>query len=153
MTPNKMRKQNHHKHLANPMGGLALLNRRTRAPLDDTQLRDLGLAYLGALRGMTTGHGNEQQWSTLACSINVGMVLAELGVMPQGLQVINDGQAALLRVKAHAEKTGGWTLGIHAFSIECAFKFHSQQLKEAFKSQIICALEEVHRRVDAGQHL
>ena len=65
------------------MGAVALLNRRTLAPLDDTQLRDLGLAYLGALRGMTTGHGTEVLWNTLACSINVAMVLAELGVMPQ----------------------------------------------------------------------
>ena len=152
-----MKKQGYHQRratrTANPMGGLALLNRRTRAPLDETQLRDLGLAYLGALRGMTTGHGTEALWNTLACSINVAMVLAELGVMPQGLQVINLGQDALIRVRAHAQKTGEWTLGIHAFAIECAFKFHSQQLKEAFKSQIICALEEVHSRIDAGQHL
>lgn len=137
----------------NPMGGLTLLNRRTHAPLDETQLRDLGLAYLGALRGMTTGHGTEQLWSTLACSINVAMVLAEMGVMPQGLQVINLGQAALLRVKAHAQQSGEWTLGVHAFALECAFKFHNQQLKEAGKGQIITALDEVHRRVNVGQHL
>lgn len=135
------------------MGGLALLNRRSHEQLDDIQLRDLGLAYLGALRGMTTGHGNEQQWSTLACSINVAMVLAELGVMPQGLQVIQDGQDALLRVRTHAQLNGEWRLGIHAFPIECAFKLHNQQIKEAGKGQIITALEEVHRRVAAGQHL
>ena len=152
-----MRKQGYHlrraQRPANPMGDLALLNRRTRAPLDDTQLRDLGLAYLDALRGMTTGHGTEVLWNTLACSINVAMVLAEIGVMPQGLQVINAGQDALIRVRAHAQNTGEWTLGIHAFAIECAFKFHDQQLKEAGKGQIIAALEEVHRRIDAGQHL
>lgn len=107
----------------------------------------------GALRGMTTGHGNEQQWSTLACSINVAMVLAELGVMPQGLQVIQDGQDALLRVRSHAQSNGEWRLGIHAFPIECAFRLHNQQIKEAGKGQIITAIEEVHRRVTAGQHL
>ena len=136
-----------------PMGGLGLLNRRTTAPLEEVQLRDLGLAYLGALRGMTTGHGNETLWHTLACSINVAMVLSEMGVMPQGLNVIQQGQDALIRVKAHADKSGEWKLGIHAFPIECAFKLHNQQIKEASKGQLLTALEEVHRRLDAGRCL
>lgn len=152
-----MRKQSHHIRRAprpiNPMGGLSLLNRRSQAPLEEAQLRDLGLAYLGALRGMTTGHGNETLWSTLACSINVAMILAEIGVRPEGLQVILDGQDALIRVKEFAKKTGRWELGGNTFAIECAFKFHHQQIKEASKSQIITALEEVHRRVDLGRHL
>ncbi|CAH1387058.1 hypothetical protein [Candidatus Nitrotoga sp. M5] len=134
-------------------GGLALLNQCTMAPLDETQLRDLGLAYLGALRGMATGHGTQQLWGTLACSINVAMVLAENGVRPQGLAVIQQGQDALLRIKAHAQQSGVWTLGIHAFALDCAFKFHNEQLKEAGRAQIITALAEVHRRVDNGQHL
>lgn len=137
----------------NTTGGLHLLNRCTMATLENDQLRDLGLAYLAALHGMKSGHGSEQLWSTLACSINVAMVLAELGVMPQGLRVIEIGQDALIRVRAHAQQTGIWALGIHAFAIDCAFKLHHQQIKEAGKAQVIAALEEVHRRVDAGQHL
>ncbi len=135
-----------------PMGGLGLLNRLSKAQLEEIQRRDLGLAYLGALRGMTTGHGNEQQWSTLACSINVAMVLAELGVMPQGLQIIQDAQDALIRVRAHAQISGEWQLGIHAFPIECALKMHNQQIQEAGTGQIITALEEVFRRIDTGHH-
>lgn len=152
-----MRKTSHHLRRAqrpsNTTGGLILLNRCSRAQLDNDQLRDLGLAYFSALHGMKSGHGSEQLWSTLACSINVAMVLAELGVMPQGLRVIELGQDALIRVRAHAQQTGIWALGIHAFAIDCAFKLHHQQIKEAGKAQVIAALEEVHRRVDAGQHL
>ncbi len=151
-----MRKQLARKRIPrpiDPMGGLGLLNRRTTAPVEEVQLRDLGLAYLGALRGMTTKHGNENMWHTLACSINVAMVLSEMGVMPQGMSVIHQGQDALIRVKAHAEKSGEWKLGANAFPIECAFKFHHQQIKEASRGQLITALEEVHRRLDAGRCL
>lgn len=151
-----MKTSGHHlrrkKRPIDPMGGLGLLNRHSRESLEQDQLRDLGLAYLGALRGMTTGHGNEQQWSTLACSINVAMVLAELGVMPQGLQIIQNAQDALIRVRAHAQISGEWQLGIHAFPLECALKLHNQQIKEAGRNQVITAINEVYRRVQEGHH-
>lgn len=134
------------------MAGINLLQRLSHEQLDDIQLRDLGLAYLGALRGITTGHGTEQQWHTLAASLNMAMVLAELGVVPQGLSAIESGLDALVRVRAHALNTHTWALGIHTFAIECAFTVHNRQIAEAGRNQMIAAINEVFRRLDAGHH-
>jgi hypothetical protein len=106
-----------------------------------------------ALRGMVTGNGTETMWHTLACSLNVAMILAEHGVEPQGMSAIKSGQAALVRVKHHAETIGTWHLGIHAFAIECAFKAHDMQVQGVTKAQLTAALHEVYRRIEAGQVL
>lgn len=142
---------------ANPLGGLALLNRRSRAQLADDQTRDLAIAYRMALTGMITGHGTEQMWSTLACALNIAVLLAEAGVHPghtyaQAIQIIKDAQIGMMRAANYAHDGGGWKLGTNRLSIECAFRLHDGQIEEASKGQIVCALEEVHRRVTIGEH-
>lgn len=149
------------KHLrkpANPLGGLALLNRRSREQLADDQTRDLALAYRMSLTGMLTGHGTEQMWSTLACSLNIAMLLAEAGVHPdhtytQALQIIKDAQQGLMRAAHFAHDGGEWKLGTNQLSIGSAFHLHDKQLEQASKGQIVCAMEEVHRRITVGDTL
>ena len=142
----------------NPLGGLALLNRRSQAQLADDQTRDLALAYRMSLTGMLTGHGTEQMWSTLACSLNIAMLLAEAGVHPdhtytQALQIIKDAQMGLMRAANFAQDGGEWKLGTNQLSIECAFRLHDEQIAIATKGQIVCAMEEVHRRITVGETL
>jgi hypothetical protein len=142
----------HAQRTTNPMSSFELLNCRNHAALDEERLRYIDLSYLGALHGMKAGHGNEQIWSTLACSLCIALVLAEQGVMPQALRVIEMGQDALVRVRVQSLQNGEWRLGIHAFSVESAFKIYDQQVKIASEDQIISAINEVHRRVDARYH-
>ena len=149
------------KHLrkpANPLGGLALLNRRNQAQLEQDQTRDLALAYRMALTGMLTGHGNEQLWSTLACSINIALLLAEAGVHPhhtqaQAIQIIKDAQEGLMRAHHRGTQHQQWNLGRDTFVIECAYRLHDAQIAAASKGKIVCAMEEVHRRVSIGETL
>lgn len=142
----------------NPLGGLALLNRRSQARLADDQTRDLGVAYHMALAAMLGGYGTEQAWSTLACAINIALLLAEAGVHPghtkaQALQIIQDAQAGLMRAGHRGNDHQQWSLGRDAFVLQCAFALHDQQLSDASKGQIVCALEEVHRRITMGETL
>lgn len=137
----------------NPMSGFDLLNRCSKAQLDEDHIRALLLAYHGALTGLTTGYGNEQQWNTVAFSLNIALMLAELGVQPQALQIIQDAQLALIRVRDAAIQSGEWQLGVHTFIINCAFKQHDEQIVLATISQHRAALKEVRRRVNEGNYL
>lgn len=145
------------KHI-NPLGGLALLNRRSQAQLAEDQTRDLGVAYHMALAAMLNGYGTEQAWSTLACAINIALLPAEAGVHPQhtqaqALQIIKDAQSGLVRAGHRGLDHYQWNLGRDAFIVQCAFQLHDAQVAAASKGQIICALEEVHRRIAVGETL
>jgi hypothetical protein len=133
--------------LINPLAFLS-----QRAHLDDDQTRDLGIAYRVSLQAMLTGYGNEQAWATLACTLNVAMVLCELGIAAPALQTVLLAQDAMLRSRERAGRTGTWALdGDGIRLIQAALTIHDEQISRCTKQQITAALEEVHRRVSIGE--
>ena len=123
-----------------------------RMPLADDQTRDLGLAYHISLQAMLSGDGTEQTWSTLACSINIAMLLAEYGIEAAALPTIKLAQEALLRVKDRAQRTGKWAFdGDGIRIILAAVNIHDEQISLATRKQITDALREVTRRIDDGE--
>lgn len=123
-----------------------------RMPLADDQTRDLGIAYHVSLQAMLSGRGSEQAWSTVACTINIAMLLAEDGVEAAALPTILVAQEALLRVRERAQRTGKWAFdgdGIRV--ILAAINIHDEQISRATRGQIVAALEELHRRVMIGE--
>jgi hypothetical protein len=149
MSESKKRTRKHHP--VNPMGGLSLLNRKCEAQIDDTQVRDLIMAYGLALRALESGHGTEQAWSTCACSLNVALVLADQGVIPEALSAIKAAMDALMVIHGIAKNTGEWAAGRHSFVLNCAMGLHDQQIEAASKGQLIYALEQVYARVMSGE--
>lgn len=139
--------------MADPLSAFTLLSRHSKAPLEEDRIRGILLAYHAALTGFRAGYGNEDLWTTLAYSMNIALILSELGVQPQALQIIQDAQVALVRIREVALQSGEWQLGHHAFIINCACKQHDEQLAVASINQLRAARKEVQRRMDEGKHL
>ena len=123
-----------------------------RMPLATDQTRDLGLAYHLALQALLNGNGTEQTWSTLACSINIALLLSEQGIEASAIQTIKLAQEALLRVRERATRTGKWAFdgdGIRV--ILAAVNIHDEQISRVTRKQITNALNEVRRRIDLDE--
>lgn len=122
-----------------------------RMPLADDQTRDLGIAYHVSLQAMLSGRGSEQAWSTVSCTLNIAMLLAEMGVEAAALPTILIAHEALLRVRERAQRTSKWAFdgdGIRV--ILAAINIHDEQISRATRAQITAALQEVHRRIENG---
>lgn len=147
-------KKRHRKHRpVNLMGGLSLLNRKCESRIDEDQVGSLAIAYGMSLRALESGHGTEQAWATCACAINIALILAEQGVVPQALSAIKAALDSLIIIRDIARNTGEWSVGSHRFVLNCAFGLHDEQIEVASKGQLIFALEQVHARVSAGDVL
>lgn len=141
-----MRKHTH-RTVRDPMGWI-----KRSAPLPDDSQRDLGIAYRASLQALLTGHGNEQAWATLSCSLNVALILAEQGFHAHGLQSIKLAQEAMMRVRERAQRTSKWAFdgeGIRA--IRDAVNLHDEQITRATRRQVTEAVYEVRRRVMEGE--
>jgi hypothetical protein len=130
-----------------PMGWIT-----RRTPIADDQQRDLGIAYHASLQALLTGHGTEQSWSTLACALNIAMLLSERNIGASLMPTIKLAQDALLRSRERAQRTGKWAFdgdGIRV--VLAAVNIHDEQISRASRAQILAAIDEVHIRVMAGE--
>ena len=123
-----------------------------RMPIACDQQRDLGITYHASLQALLLGYGTEQAWATLACTVNLAMLLAEAGICAAALPGILLAQQALLRARERALRTGTWALdgdGIRATL--SAVNAHDEQISRATRAQITAAINAVHRRVEEGE--
>ena len=121
-------------------------------PLANDQQRDLGIAYHVSLQAMLRGSGTEQAWSTLACTLNIALILCEQGIVAAAMPTIKLAQEALLRARERAQRTNKWAFdGEGVRIIQSAVVIHDEQIEFATRGQIVAALEEVHRRVMIGE--
>lgn len=126
---------------------IARLLRNTTLAAD--QQRDIGIAYHASLQAMLNGHGTEQAWCTLSCSINNTLILAEYGHCAGAIPTIKLAQDALMRARGRAARTQKWAFdGDGARVIMAALNIHDEQLSRATRAQVTDALREVHRRVE-----
>lgn len=123
-------------------------------PLGGDQLRDLGIAYHASLQAMLRGNGTEQAWRTLACSLNIALLLCEQGHCAGAIDTIKLAQQALMSSRARAQKFKRWAFnGDEAHQVMTACNLHDEQLSRCTRKQITDALREVHRRVEADEVL
>jgi hypothetical protein len=105
---------------------------------------------------MLYGRGTEQTWSTLACALNVALLLAERGIYPEAEPMIKLAMDALMLVQKHAHVSGELALNLahhHKQSILSAINMHDQQCAQCTKGQIAEVLQEIHRRITTGEIL
>jgi hypothetical protein len=142
-----MRKQGAQRKQIDPMAWVA--KRTTLAP---DQQRDLGLAYHISLQAMLCGSGTEQAWSTLSCTLNIALILCEQGICAGGIETVKLSQAAMMRSKERAARTGKWAFdGEGIRIIQAALNLHDKQTSRATRGQITEALREVHRRIETDE--
>ena len=141
-----MRKRTSRQHL-DPLAAFML-----RMPLTEDQKTDLGIAYRIQLQAMLRGEGSEVAWSTLACSMNIALMLCEQHICGGAIETIKLSQDALLSCKARSFRTQKWAFsGDEAKIIMRACSIHDEQLEFATKAQVTKALQEVHRKIEAGE--
>ncbi len=132
--------------IRDPMGWI-----KARTPLADAQQCDLGIAYHMSLRAMLTGQGSEQAWSTLACALNIAVILCEQGVCAGALQTIQLAQDALISCRKRAHRLGKYAFsGDEARMVMRACAIHDEQVSFSTRGQVVHALEEVNRRIEIG---
>ena len=130
-----------------PMAWLA-----KRTPLAVDQVRDISIAYHASLQALLRGNGTEQAWSTLACSFNVALILAEDGVSANAIETIKLGQDALLRARDRAKRVGKWAFDGDGIRLVMATaNIHDEQIERASRAQVVAALQEVYRRIEIGE--
>ncbi|MCM2543891.1 hypothetical protein ACVCII_24095 [Burkholderia glumae] len=124
--------------------------------MDLQQTTDLGIAYHIALDEMIHGRGTEEHWSTVACALNITLVLAERvkkGV-PGWIELTNRALAGVVRSRDRARRVGAWGFDGEALAdVKEALVLHDEQMAIFNKGEIMAALAEVHRRIDAGEVL
>ena len=123
-----------------------------RIPLASDQQRDIGIAYHASLQAILRGHGNEQTWCTLACSLNIALMLCEQGFGAGHIDDIKHAQNAMMtcRTRAEIHNKYGFT-GDEARLVMAACTIHDEQISRASKAKIDWALREVHNRIEAGE--
>lgn len=123
-----------------------------RSPLAPDQQTDLSLAYHASLQAMLRGHGTRLGWDTIGCSLNIALVLCELGFSSGKIDNIKHAQAALLTSRTRAEKLCKWGFsGDEARAVMDACNIHDDQLAKAPRKQVDQALAEVRRRIQVGE--
>lgn len=125
-----------------------------RMPLADDQLRDLGIAYRASLQVIISGKGDEQAWSTLACAINISLILCERGLGEEFIPTIKHAQDGLIACRERGLRFNNWSFTAdEARTILRTFAIHDEQITLATKKEIVYALGEVRRRIEQNEVL
>jgi hypothetical protein len=122
-----------------------------RQPLIDEDATDLALAYHLAMDAMIKGDSREEDWSIVACSLNIGLILCERGIGSEYESLFVNALEGAFRARLRGERTNTWRFDGDALgAIQAALAIHDEQIKVATKEDVRATLNEVHRRMTAG---
>jgi len=125
---------------------MELLVKKSKEPLKEALLVEIGLAYRTAMLAFMEGQGTMTHWNTLAYCLNLGMALTELEVEKEGASAIDAGQTMLESARHLFDATGQWSIRKHNYIINFALEVLRRQLENASWSQVQAASAEVMRR-------
>lgn len=121
---------------------------RNRMPLADDQTRDMGIAFHIAYDLMRDGRGDEEQWSTLACMIDIAVTLAQQGTGSEHLDELRAALDGIHRAKVRGDATGKWAFDGDALrAMETALAIHDAQLAVTTVGEALNAIAEVERQI------
>lgn len=122
-------------------------------PLDADQIDELGIGYYAALKAVRQGKGTPDQLGTLAGAINISLVLAENGIGPEYLDLLKEAKNAIFRTIQRERATGKVVFyGPDSTKIGEALDVHDMQILVVSKNEMVAAVTEVRRRIDAGHY-
>lgn len=123
-----------------------------KAPMRPDNQVDLKLAAEMAFEAIQKGMATTADRDTLACIVNVAMVMAEMHCSQSDLAIALQAQEALLRADGRALLGKGWNFdGEGRQQIKAALDMHDQQIEQLGRSAVIEALLEMQSRNDKGQ--
>ena len=129
------------------------LARSSTAPLGAGQLRDLGLAYHGALAALTQGNGTWDDCNTLALASNVALLLCEYGLGGDELEAVKAAQDAVVRLVLRGKPSGRYVLtGAELRDLQALLALHDAQLahEECTRRVVIEVLRRIRNRIAEG---
>ncbi len=153
MATKPKRNKQHRPRLADPSGGLVAIAIKwgaaeDRRPILDVEQTKLGISYWLAFERMIMGQSSEEDWSVIACSINIALMLSEQGIGNEYEPYLIKALDGIFIAKLRAEKHGVWRFDGEAIgAIREAFEIHDEQIKIATKEEMRNALSEVHKRI------
>ena len=150
------KKYNPNKHRISTAAGFqAIQNAQIAAynasPLEAEQVDELGAGYYLAFALVKGGRGTKDNIGTLAGAINISIVLSESGVGLEYLPLLLDARDAIVRTGVRANKAG--KIGFYGpdiHKVSEALNVHDMQVLVTSKTQMIEAINEVRRRINAG---
>lgn len=123
-----------------------------RVPMSAEKRTDLLIASRIAFAAVDKGQGTEADRDTLACMVNVAMVLAEKHLVGDDLEAILDAQRALLRADVRVADGKRWGLdGEGRAALLRALDMHDQMAEQFGWAYITDALLTVRERMASGQ--
>jgi len=156
MATKKPRNKKYHPRPVCNVGGLALvaladIRGQQAKPLREDQTTDLGLAYWLSMQNLLTGDANEEAWSCVVCSLNIGMALCEVGIGADAEPWLVKALDGAFRAKIRSARTGNFRLdGEGITAITDALHVHDEQMKVATRAEVTQAMNTVRQRIDEG---
>lgn len=134
---------------ADPMGGLRLIGELR--PFDQAEQTALALPPRVAFEAMRDGKATDGDFDTLAAVVSVAMVRCE-EIGREGVELCQEAQGCLMDAKVRHERTGRWGFDYRALqAIPAAIEIHEQLLALSTPRQMMDAMREVVKRMNAGQ--
>lgn len=132
-----------------PTGGLRVISELK--PFDDTEVLELALPPRVAYQSIKDGRGSDGDFDTLAVVVNVSLIRCE-AIGQDGVELCKEAQDALMHMKARRLSTKRWGLDYQAMqSLPAVIDLHEQLLELSTPRQMMEAMREVMRRMNAGQ--
>jgi hypothetical protein len=133
----------------------AELMARYKGPLTGEMKTAVMTSYWTALAALRSEEGSVGDWNALVCALNIAVVLTEKNIGDEYLADIHNALEAVFRIKQAQQVTGKWYLdgvaqAADLEAIDTAFEVHSGQADVATQAEMIWAISEVEKRVDAG---
>ena len=123
-----------------------------KQPMRQDKQVDLKLAAEVAFESIQKGRASAADRDTLACIVNVAMVMADKHCSPDDLAIALQAQEAMLRADGRALTGKGWNFdGEGRQQIKAALDMHDQQIEQLGRSAVVDALFEMQSRNDRGQ--
>lgn len=120
-------------------------------PLNDEQQRDIAIVFGSAITRMAGGKGTEETLHNIIFMCNVSLIMCEQDIGAQYEQDLIEALNGSFRAKLRGEKTGRWGFdGPALVAIRRAYDVHTAQVEIAERRDFKRALDEVTRRINAG---
>lgn len=153
-----MRKRGKRRHTnADQFAAFRLLGQAGAAiceqPMDAEQVSSLAVGYHGAVDSIRRGVGTDKDAHTLAGAVNIALVLAEQGIGPECIPIIQRAQNAVMVLIRRGEATGRYVFDGPGLTVLAEFvDIHDQQLgaEACTKALMMAVIREVQRRHARG---
>lgn len=133
----------------NPLGGLSVI--ADRQMLHDDQTTELTLPHWLAFENMIMHDSTLFHFETVTSSLNIGIVLSEMGIRSDAVDIFKRALDASFSAKIRGNKSNIWRYnGQDIDVIRTALTIHDDQCASCTQGQFRAAVNTVQRRFSDG---